>query len=88
MTFVFPFEEEFCQTVRTVYYVNNDSQDSGGSSTTTSEACPHCKERNIFKVFDEPQSSYEESGWHVQVYDCKCPNCRKEFNLEIEHEIE
>lgn len=82
MTFVFPFKEEFCQKIHTVYYVNNDVQGSGYGSTTTSEKCPNCEERHIYKVF-ELKTTYEEDGWGIEVYDCKCPSCRKEFDLEI-----
>lgn len=85
MTFIVPFQEEFCQKIHTVYYVNNDNQGSFGGSVTTSEICPHCGERNIFKVFDN-KGEREESEHFIEIYDCKCPNCRKEFDLEVEFE--
>ncbi len=87
MTFVVPFEGEFCGEVRTIYAVNNDNPTGFTSgNTTTSEKCPHCSERNFYRVYDHKRE-YEEDGWCVEVYDCKCPNCQKEFNLEIEYEM-
>jgi hypothetical protein len=86
MTFIVPFQEEFCQKIHTVYYVNNDNQFSGYGCITTSEKCPHCGDINIFKVFNE--KGYREDDKYVtEIYDCKCPSCRKEFDLEIEIEI-
>lgn len=87
MIFIFPFQEEFCQKNHTVYYVNEDRQGAHGGSTTTSEECSHCGERHVFKVF-EAKGYREEDGWGIEVYDCKCPSCRKEFNLEVEFELE
>lgn len=84
MTFIVPFQEEFCQEIHTVYYVNRDNQSSYGGSVTTSEKCPHCGERHIFKVF-QPKSDRDEETQVVEVYDCKCPACRKTFNLEVEY---
>ena len=86
MTYIVPFEAEFCGKIRKIYSVNNDNPTDGFcSSVTTSEPCPYCGERNFFRVYDH-KSEYEEDGWFIEVYDCKCPNCRKEFDLKIEHE--
>lgn len=86
MTFIVAFQEEFCQKLQTIYYVNKDTQGTHGSSVITSEKCPHCEERNVFKVF-EPKSFREDETFVTDIYDCKCPTCREEFNLEIEFEI-
>ena len=87
MTFIVPFEGEFCDKVRTIYSVNNDNPKSAWSSVTTSEKCPHCGERYFFRVYDF-KKEYEEDKYYIQIYDCKCPNCQKEFDLKIEYEIE
>lgn len=88
MTFVVPFESEFCGEIRTIYAVNNDTPTRRfQGSTTTSEICPHCGERNFYRVYKH-KDEYEEDGWFIEVYDCKCPSCNKEFDLEIEHEID
>ncbi|QJI52422.1 hypothetical protein [Psychrobacillus phage Perkons] len=87
MTFIVPFQEEFCQKIHTVYYVNNDTQGGYDSSVTTSEKCPHCEESHIFKVFWE-RSYREEDGYAIETYDCKCPKCRKEFDLEVDFELD
>jgi len=88
MTFIVPFEAEFCGEIRKIYSVNNDNPTGGfNSNTTTSERCPHCDERHFFRVYN-PKSEYEEDNYIVEVYDCKCPTCRKKFDLKIEHEID
>lgn len=89
MTFIVPFETEFCGEIRKVYAVNNDNPTAtfGYSSVTTSEVCPHCHERNFFRVYDHKRE-YERGGWVIEVYDCKCPSCREEFDLEIEYEMD
>lgn len=87
MTFIVPFQEEFCRKIHTVYYVNEDSQKSFISSVTSSQKCPHCGERHIFKVF-EHKAEREEDGWGIEVYDGKCPACQKEFDIEIEYELD
>lgn len=86
MTFIVAFEEEFCGELHSIFYVNKDEQGTHGSSVTTSEGCPHCGERYIYKVFNE-KGYREEGGYAIEIYDCKCPNCRKEFDLEVEFEI-
>lgn len=86
MITITPFEEEFCQKTYTIYSINNyNPNDNLGGSTTTSEVCPHCKTRNIFKVF-EPKREYETDEYYVAIYDCKCPNCEKEFEFRDEVE--
>lgn len=87
MTFIVPFQEEFCQKIHTIYYVNRDEQGTHGSSITSSQKCPHCGERHIFKVFDI-KAEREEDGWGIEVFDGKCPACRKEFDIEIEFELD
>lgn len=87
MTFIVPFDEKFCGEIITIYSVNNDNpKGTFQSSVTTSEICPHCNERNVFRVY-EHKSEREEAGCFFEVYDCKCPNCRKRFDLEVEFEI-
>jgi DNA-directed RNA polymerase subunit M/transcription elongation factor TFIIS len=86
MTYIVPFQEDFCQEIHTVYYVNNDHQGSGSGNVTTSEKCPHCGERHIFKLFEE-KGHREDDEYVYEIYDCKCPSCRKEFDIEIEFEI-
>lgn len=87
MTFILPFEGEFCGELRKIYAVNNDNPENGGSSTTTSEKCPNCNERHVFRVY-EHKKEYEEDGWLIELYDCKCPSCQKEFELKIEFEMD
>ena len=87
MTFIVPFQGEFCGEVRTIHSVNNDNPDRWSGSVTTSEKCPHCKERHFFRFYDTKRE-YEKDGWAIEVYDCKCPACRKEFDVEIEYEID
>ena len=87
MTFIVPFQEEFCQEIHTVYYVNEDNQKTFRGSVTTSEKCPHCGERHIYKVFEEKRY-YEEDGWGIEIFDCKCASCRKRFDLKVEHELD
>lgn len=86
MTFIVPFQEEFCQKIQTVYYVNEDEQGTHGSSLMTSEKCPNCEERHIYKVF-EAKSTKEMDDYVVETYDCKCPSCRKTFDLKREFDI-
>ena len=89
MTFITPFEEEFCQKIHTIYAINNDDplHNYCGGSTTISEVCPHCNARNIFRVY-EPRREYETDEYFVAIYDCKCPECRKEFEIKDEWEKE
>lgn len=87
MTFIIPIQGEFCGEIRTIYAVNNDNPNGFGGSVTSSEECPHCKERHFFRFYDVKRE-YEKEGWALEVYDCKCPSCRKEFDVEIEHEID
>lgn len=86
MTTIIPTEEEFSQQTHTVYYVNQDPRKRVFSgSTTTSQKCPHCGERHIYKVFDE-KGYRDEPEWMIEIYDCRCPSCEEEFDLEVEHE--
>ena len=84
--YVIPFQEEFCQKIHTIFYVNRDTQGTHGSNTVSSQKCPHCGSRHIFKVFDE-KDSREFRGYAYELYDCRCPSCRKEFEFEIEFEL-
>ena len=85
MITITPFEDEFCQKIYTIYSINN-TNDCGGS-VTTSEVCPHCKARNIFKVY-EPKEEYETDELCVAIYDCKCPICDRVFDIVDEWEKE
>jgi hypothetical protein len=76
-----PLEDEFCQKNYTIYAVNKPN--NNGSSVTTFEVCPHCKARNIFRFY-ESENEYETSESHVKIYDCRCPNCNKNFEVKIE----
>jgi len=88
MITITPFEDEFCQKIHTIYSINNTNpKNNFGSSTTTSEVCPYCKTRNIFKVF-EPKEEYDTDEFYTEIYDCKCPNCDKEFDFVDEFEKE
>lgn len=87
MTFIVPFQADFCGQVRTIYAVNEDNPENVSGHITTSEQCPHCRERHIYRVY-EPYKTYEENGYNVEIYDCKCPKCRKIFDLKIEDKIE
>jgi rubredoxin len=87
MITVTPFEGEFCQKVRTIYSINNCNPESAYSHMTTSAECPHCKTRNIFRVY-EPKDEYETKESYVAIYDCKCPNCGKDFEIKDEFEKE
>lgn len=87
MTYIVPFEGLFFGKVREIYSVNNDNPTKSYSGVTTMGVCPHCKESNIFRVYDE-RLGYTVDGWHIDAYDCKCPSCRKEFDLEIGYDID
>lgn len=87
MTFIVPFEDEFCGETRTIYSVNNDNPKGAWGSITISEKCPNCGERYFYRVYDSKEY-YEEEEYSVELYDCKCPNCRKEFDLKIEDQFE
>jgi DNA-directed RNA polymerase subunit RPC12/RpoP len=88
MITVTPFEDEFCQKTHKMYAINNCTpNDFFGGSMTTSAECPYCKTRNIFRVY-EPKKEYETDDFCVSIYDCKCPNCGKEFEIKDEFEKE
>lgn len=86
MTIIVPFKGEFCGEVQTIYMVNNDNPKSFISSVTTSEKCPHCEKRHVYRVYDH-KSERTEEGWLIEIYDCKCPSCHQEFDLEVEHKL-
>lgn len=83
MTFISEYQEEFCQEIHTVYYVNEDHQSNIRNSAVSSQVCPHCKERHVFRVFDS-KGERKEEGRIIKVYDGKCPACSKEFDIEID----
>ena len=87
MITITPFEGEFCQKNYIIYAINNcePNKNSMGGSMTTSEKCPHCQTRNIFRVYD-PKDEYETTNMFVEIYSCKCPNCKKEFEIVDEFE--
>ncbi|MBD8521834.1 hypothetical protein [Lysinibacillus fusiformis] len=86
MTYIVPFEAEFCGEIRTIYSVNCDAPNSPlNSSVTTSEKCPHCKELNFYRFY-EPISERTTDYGFVEIYDCKCASCRKKFQAKIEFE--
>jgi hypothetical protein len=89
MITITPFEDEFCQKTYTIYSVNNcePNKNSMGGSMTTSEVCPSCKTRNIFRLY-EPKEEHETLHFYISVYDCKCPICGKEFEIIDEFEKE
>lgn len=88
MTFIVPFQEEFCQKEHTVYYVNEDDQHAHGSSLTTYAKCPHCKEGHIYKFYDEPIGYRQSKGVGIETYECKCASCRRPFRHESEFELD
>ena len=75
-----PFEGEFCGKVRKIYSVNSIKPEKEISSMTTKKYCPHCGEGNIFRVYS-PRREYETDYIVGEVYDCKCPNCDKDFDI-------
>lgn len=84
-----PFEDEFCQKIHTIYSVNNCeplNKSNIGGSVTTSEKCPHCNQRHIFRLYEE-REWYESDEILTTLYDCKCPSCNKIFDIKIEDEI-
>lgn len=85
MAYLVPFEDEFCGKIRTIHSVNSDEPNSQGSSLTTSEKCPYCKESNFYRFYEPIAERAIEDGF-VQIYDCKCASCRKNFRAEIEFE--
>jgi|GEM_PF-1562344 len=88
MITITPIKEEFYQKIHTIYSINNPTPNNYfGGSMTTSEACPYCKTRNIFKVF-EPKEEYETNENYVSIYDCKCPICGRVFDIVDEFEKE
>ena len=81
MVTVTPFQGEFCQKEHTIYSINNESpKENIGGSMTTTEECPHCKTRNIFQFY-EPKREIETDRYIITIYDSKCPNCNKEFEI-------
>lgn len=86
MTFVIGYEENFLGKSRVIYYVNRRKEDSIGSSIITTEECPHCSVRHTYNLF-ESKGYYDEGGWRISVYDCKCGSCDKDFELEVEFEL-
>lgn len=87
MTTLTPFNTEFCGDVHKVYSVNSYTPEKEHSNMTTSEICPHCKERNIFRVY-EPKREFETDRFAIAIYDCKCPNCKKDFEIKDEFDKE
>lgn len=83
MITITPFEANFCGEMRTVFSVNNKKPLESHSHVTTSEECPHCKKRNIFRMYDY-RETIETDKTYKDIYDCKCPNCNKLFDIVIE----
>lgn len=88
MITITPYQGEFCQKIYTIYSIDECNPNSTfRGSTTTSEICPYCNARNIFRVY-EPRREYETDELFGEVYDCKCPNCEKEFEFISEFDKE
>jgi len=88
MITITPYEGEFCEKIHTIYSINEcNPNNTFNGSVTTSEMCPHCKTRNIFRVY-EPKEEYETDELIKEIYDCKCPNCGKRFEITDEWEKE
>lgn len=87
MVTITPFEGQFCQKNYTIYSINNTNPAKACSHTTTSEECPNCKIKQIFRFY-EPKEEYEIDSFYVEIYNCKCPNCGKEFEIKIKYEKE
>lgn len=85
MTYLVPFNDKFAGEIRTIYSVNSDEPNKQGGSLTTSEKCPYCSESNLYRFY-EPVIEIEEGDNLIQIYECKCASCRKEFNTEIKFE--
>ena len=78
------FEDEFCQEIRTIYSVDNDNPKGAWSSITSSEMCPNCGNRHIFRFYDvNIINEYETDEAYVTVYECTCPICGIDFRVEI-----
>ncbi|NFI82507.1 hypothetical protein FDA42_18280 [Clostridium botulinum] len=75
-----PFKDDFCQKECIIYSVNNENPKDAGGSMTTSEECPRCKKRHIFRVY-EPKREIETDRYCIVIYDCKCPNCENDFEI-------
>lgn len=68
----------------TVYMVNEDDP-KRSNHVQGSQQCPHCKERNHFRVYlGEEVDSYQQDGWHIDRYEAKCPACKELFLAEFE----
>lgn len=87
MTVVVPFEYQphlKDQEPYTVYMVNEDNPRRSGYVQGMQE-CPHCNEKNHFRVYDgEEITTKQDEMWRIDYYDCKCPACKKEFMAEYE----
>lgn len=88
MITITPFKGIICEKTYKIYAINNNNPTkSSQGSLTTSEECPNCKKRNMFRVY-EPKNEYETDENYVAIYDCKCPNCETEFEIIDEFEKE
>lgn len=87
MITITPFEGEFCGKTRTIYSINNTKPLQAHGSVTASEMCPYCKKKNIFRMYDS-KKSIETENTYKDIYDCKCPNCSKEFDIVIEDTLD
>lgn len=86
MTIITSFEANFCGEMRTIFSINNRKSLETHSSVTTSEVCPHCGKRNIFRMYDY-KKTIEVGSMYPDIYDCICPNCNKLFDIIIEDTI-
>lgn len=63
----------------TVWMVNHDDPNESGWVQFSVE-CPHCGESNVFRFFE--YVNYEvKGGWAYEHYDCKCPKCRRVWQV-------
>ena len=84
--FLYPFKGTLGGEEVEIWAVNTDEPDKAHSSVTSSEVCPHCEARHIYKFVDEPfkEVDDEENEEVISSYYCKCATCRKPFVAEIE----
>lgn len=85
MVTVTEFKGEFLGKIETIYSINNTNPEgkTWGGHMTTSEICPKCKSRNLFRLY-EPKREFKTERYCIAIYDCRCPNCNTNFEIKDE----